>query len=241
MAIPLTPLGVGFNALFAEAVPDRYRARVAGTRNITFAIAYMLTSLIAGYLLKAMPFPTGYQIVFAIGAIGAAMSSYHIYHIRPAKDDTAPLPPPPSLILNPKQNPPQHRRHVLRLDIWKTHFKNVLLALFIFHLLHYLSNPHYPLFNVRVLNLNDSHIGNGMALYYLIRAARIHTTGTHRPPLWTQKSDGLGRGRDGNLPHHAGIRAERPALLRAFLHRRIPVRAGQRRVRQLHARKHPAR
>ena len=26
MAIPLTPLGVGFNALFAEAVPDRYRA-----------------------------------------------------------------------------------------------------------------------------------------------------------------------------------------------------------------------
>jgi MFS family permease len=167
MAIPLTPLGVGFNALFAEAVPGRFRASVAGTRNITFAIAYMLTSLISGYLLKAMPFPGGYQIVFAIGAIGAAMSSYHIYRIRPVKDDTAPLPPPPSPDPESQAESPRSIATTLRLDIWKTHFKNVLLALFIFHLVHYLSNPIYPLFNVRVLNLNDSHLGNGMALYYL--------------------------------------------------------------------------
>jgi len=167
MAIPLTPLGVGFNALFAEAVPDRYRARVAGTRNITFAIAYMLTSLIAGYLLKAMPFPTGYQVVFAIGAIGAAMSSYHIFHIRPVHDDTAPLPTAPQGDPEPKPDPPRGIAAALRLDIWATRFKNVLLALFFFHLVHYLSNPLYPLFNVRVLNLNDSHLGNGMAFYYL--------------------------------------------------------------------------
>lgn len=167
MAIPLTPLGVGFNALFAEAVPDRFRARVAGTRNITFAIAYMLTSLIAGYLLRAMPFPGGYQIVFAIGALGAAMSSYHLYRIRPAKDDSTPLPTPPTPDLEIQPDSPRGIAAILRLDVWKTHFKNVVLALFIFHLVHYLSNPIYPLFNVRVLNLNDSHLGNGMALYYL--------------------------------------------------------------------------
>jgi MFS family permease len=167
MAIPLTPLGVGFNALFAEAVPDRFRARVAGTRNVTFAIAYMLTSLISGYLLKAMPFPTGYQIVFAIGAIGAALSSYHIYRIRPARGDTAPLPTLPQPDTESQTTPPRGLAAVLRLDIWKTHFKNVLLALFIFHLVHYLANPIYPLFNVRVLNLNDSHLGNGRSLYYL--------------------------------------------------------------------------
>jgi MFS family permease len=167
MAIPLTPLGVGFNALFAESVPDRFRARVAGTRNVTFAIAYMFTSLISGYLLKAMPFPAGYQIVFAIGAIGAAMSSYHIFHVRPVQDDTAPLPPPPTPDSETQTESPRGIAAILRLDIWKTHFKNVLLALFIFHLVHYLSNPIYPLFNVRVLNLNDSHLGNGMALYYL--------------------------------------------------------------------------
>jgi MFS family permease len=132
MAIPLTPLGVGFNALFAEAVPDRFRASVAGTRNITFAIAYMLTSLISGYLLKAMPFPGGYQVVFAIGAIGAAMSSYHIYRIRPVKDDSTPLPALPQPIdqtqgkpdPETKATPPRRGIAViLRLDIWKTHFR----------------------------------------------------------------------------------------------------------------------
>src|SRR5687768_13682993 len=45
MAIPLTPLGVGFNALFAESVPANYRAHVAGMRNVVFALTYMASSL----------------------------------------------------------------------------------------------------------------------------------------------------------------------------------------------------
>ena len=167
MAIPLTPLGVGFNALFAEAVPDRYRARVAGTRNITFAIAYMLTSLIAGYILKNTDFPGGYQVIFVIGAFGAAMSSYHIYHVKPLQDEVLAPPPTPIPVSDPKPSPLRGRTSALRLDIWQSKFKNVLLALFIFHFAHYLSNPLYPIFNVRVLNLNDSHLGNGTALYYL--------------------------------------------------------------------------
>ena len=55
----------------------------------------------------------------------------------------------------------------MRLDIWNTSFKKVLLALFFFHFAHYLSNPLYPIFNVRVLHLNDTHLGIGTALYYL--------------------------------------------------------------------------
>lgn len=184
MAIPLTPLGVGFNALFAEAVPERFRAQVAGTRNVTFAITFMLTSLIAGAILKNVAFPQGYQIIFAIGAFGAAMSSYHIYHVKPLQDEAIPpLPshpqpfdhahkvPMPSREGKPDSSPleqsPRSIASVLRLDIWKTHFKNVLLALFFFHLVHYLSSPLYPLYNVRVLNLNDGHLGNGTAFYYL--------------------------------------------------------------------------
>jgi hypothetical protein len=42
-----------------------------------------------------------------------------------------------------------------------------MLALFFFHLTHYLPNPLYPLYNVHVLNLNDNNIGIGTALYYL--------------------------------------------------------------------------
>ena len=166
MAIPLTPLGVGFNALFAESVPERFRAQVAGTRNITFAITYMLTSFGAGYILKSLPFETGYQVIFAIGAFGALMSSYHIYHVTPL-EDTAPLPASPQPVSTSQADSPRGIKSALRLDIWKTPFRNVLIVLFCFHLAHYMSAPVYPLFNVRVLNLNDNHLGTGTALYYL--------------------------------------------------------------------------
>jgi MFS family permease len=167
MAIPLTPLGVGFNALFAESVPDRFRAHVAGTRNVTFAIAYMLTSLMAGTILKKLPFETGYQVIFAIGAFGAAMSSYHIYHVRPLQEEIFPLQSPPQPDITPRADSPRGIKSALRLDIWGTPFRNILLALFLFHLTHYLPTPLYPLYNVRVLNLNDNNIGTGTALYYL--------------------------------------------------------------------------
>lgn len=167
MAIPLTTLGVGFNALFAEAVPVEYRAHVAGIRNVTLSITYMLTSLISGYILKNVGFPLGYQIVFGIGTIGAAMSSVHLYFVRPLKTDTPVLPvtpQPPSLTLRP------YARAIatsLRLDIWNTPFRNVLLALFAFHLTQSLPLPLFPLYNVRVLKLTDDHIGIGTALFYL--------------------------------------------------------------------------
>ena len=160
MAIPLTPLGVGFNALFAEAVPDRFRARVAGTRNVTFAIAYMFSSLIAGYILENTSFPEGYQIIFAIGVVGAAISSYHIYHVKPLEDNT---PPPADL---PPDSAPKPDS-TLRLDIWKTPFRKILLALLFFHLTQYVVTPLYPLYLVGELNLNDNHLGTGTALFYL--------------------------------------------------------------------------
>ena len=48
MGIPLTALGVGFNVIFATAVPVQYRAYVAGTRNVLLSITFMLTSLGCG-------------------------------------------------------------------------------------------------------------------------------------------------------------------------------------------------
>ncbi len=164
MAIPLTPIGVGFNALFAESVPEQYRAHVAGIRNITFAIAYMITSFAAGYILKSVAFPTGYQIIFAIGTFGAAMSSYHLYHINPLEETRR------DALQTDSENQIESARGIksaLRLDILQTPFRAVLMVLFFFHFAHYLPTPIYQIYNVRVLNLNDSAIGNGTALYYL--------------------------------------------------------------------------
>lgn len=167
MAIPYTALGVGFNALFAEAVPERFRAQVAGMRNITFAIAYMASSFVAGFILKSLPLEAGYQVIFAIGACGAAMSSYHLYHVKPKQEGPFPLPSSPAPDRSPQINPPRGLVSALRLDIWNTPFRNVLLGLFFFHLTQYLPTPLYPIFNVRVLNLNDNNIGIGTALFYL--------------------------------------------------------------------------
>lgn len=192
MAIPLTPLGVGFNALFAEIVPDRYRAHVASTRNITFAIAYMTTSFVSGTILKNVSFPLGYQIIFGIGAFGAAMSSLHLYFMRALQAES----PGTSTIPQPapfqQTRPTRDLSSRLRLDIWSSPFRNVLIALLAFHLTYFLTNPIYPLYNVHVLQLNDEHIGIGTAFYYLtmligsFRFSRI----AHR--LGHKKVTGLG-------------------------------------------------
>ena len=167
MAIPLTPLGVGFNALFAEAVPNEYRAHVAGIRNVMFALMFMLTSVVSGTILDRLPFPVGYQIIFSIGAFGAAMSSYHIYFIRPLQMDLHPPPSQPAPDSASQASPPRNVSSVLRLDIWRTRFKNVLLTFFAFHIAQYLPVPIFPIYNVRVLQLTDNNLGIGTACFYL--------------------------------------------------------------------------
>ncbi|HKY54125.1 MAG TPA: MFS transporter, partial [Anaerolineales bacterium] len=175
MAIPLTPLGVGFNALFAEAVPNEYRAHVAGIRNIMLAIAFMITSLISGTILERSPFPPGYQIIFAIGAFGAGMSSLHLYFIRPLythtnipiEEETHPALHQPKPTFAKKSLSPRRIFSALRMDVWRTPFRKVLLCMLGFHLTQYIAIPIFPLYMVNELHLNDDHIGIGTALFYL--------------------------------------------------------------------------
>jgi len=157
-AIPLTALSVGFNALFANAVPEEWRASVAGTRNVVLSIAFMATSLFTGWLLNRLPFPLGYQVVFAIGFFGAAMSSLHLYFIRPL---SAPAPG--------ESRPAETERASgwLRLDIWRTPFRRTLLVMLFFHLAQYLAIPLFPISFVKELRLSDENIGIGTALFYL--------------------------------------------------------------------------
>jgi MFS family permease len=75
-----------------------------------------------------------------------------------------PKPMPDPVILRPYA---RTLSTTLRLDIWNTHFRNVLIALFAFHFTQYLAIPIFPLYNVRVLELSDDHIGIGTALFYL--------------------------------------------------------------------------
>ena len=169
MGIPLTALGVGFNVLFATAVPTEYRAYVAGTRNVLLAVTFMLTSLGCGILLSRIPYPLNYQIVFFIGAIGGGMSSYHLYKVRtftevPNQENPIPVPPKTE---SRKRQPSTSWFSSFRMDIWRTPFKITLLLLFGFHLAQYLAAPLFPIYNVRYLKLTDQNIGTGTALFYL--------------------------------------------------------------------------
>ena len=104
MAIPLTPLSVGFNALFASSVPNEYRAHVAGIRNVVLSITYMISCVGSGYLLNQLAFPIGYQVVFGIGFFGAMMSSLHLYLIKPVKtSDGKTIYPEPEPIKSPER------------------------------------------------------------------------------------------------------------------------------------------
>jgi len=168
MAVPLAPLSVGFNAVFASAVPPQWRAHVAALRNVTFAIAYILSSLGSGFLLEHLPFPTGYQVVFGIGFLGAALSSLHLYFIKPVQDRNVTLPPRPQpAAIKKALSPRQQLQTAIRFDIWKTPFRNTLLVFLAFHLTQYLAVPLFPLFQVHQLQLTDDQIGIGTALFYL--------------------------------------------------------------------------
>jgi hypothetical protein len=183
MSIPGTALAIGFNAMFADVVPAEWRAHVVGRRNALLAISLTGTSLACAWLLEAFPFPSGYQIVFTVGVVGAAMSSYHLGRLRPLAG-----PPPPRLgrPLHDAARPGILRfgdtvrqaaglrfltrsagRSLIRLDLISGTFGPFLAAYLFFYLVQFIPIPVFPLFWIRDLHLSDGAISIGNALFYV--------------------------------------------------------------------------
>ncbi|MGC8878526.1 MAG: MFS transporter [Anaerolineae bacterium] len=184
MSVPGAALAIGFNALFAEAVPPAWRGHVAGTRNALLAIASIVSALGCGRILTTIPFPLGYQVVFSIGAVAALMSSFHLWFVRPledkpssprAKETVRPL----NRHIRPNRYP--HKRlatrarellrafvsDLLHIEILREPFARVLVALFVFHIAQYVAVPVAPVFMVKVLHLQDQQIGMATAAFWL--------------------------------------------------------------------------
>lgn len=194
MGVPLTIFTVGFNALFAAAVPEEWRPYVAGTRNVVYSISYILAAVGSGWLLSHLPFTLGYQVVFGIGAAGAFMSSLHLFFIRNRTVAGA----APSAIQKKAEvsSGKSAFRHTwtsrLRTDIWRTPYAAVLLVMLGLHLAQYLAIPLFPLYSVNNMHLTDQSIGIGTALFYL--SCLIGSTQLHRfdRRLGPHKLTGLG-------------------------------------------------
>ncbi|PKO12376.1 MAG: hypothetical protein CVU39_24420 [Chloroflexi bacterium HGW-Chloroflexi-10] len=199
MSIPGSIIATGFNVLFATAVPSRYRAMVAGRRNAVFAVITVITSLVCGRILTWMPFPGGYQVVFAIGFIGALMSAIHLRLVHPVLDETDVLNIPVVSSSNPEeqQSPKRGRllnnlRSRLHTEALQGEFARALLLLTFFHFIHYLSIPLFPVFSVKTLNLSDQTISLGTALFYVTMFIGSTQMVTFSARLGNKKLTGIG-------------------------------------------------
>ena len=185
MSIPGTGLAVGFNALFADSVPPEWRAYVAGVRNALLAISLIVTSLLCGVILNTLPFPMGYQIVFALGFLGAALSSFHLWFVRPLPDSKNRPPtgraigdfarPGSIRTLGDASRPAvglryltQGTQRLLRIDILTGTFGRIVAVLFAFHLAQYLAIPLFPIYYVDKLHLTDFEISLGSVIFYVL-------------------------------------------------------------------------
>jgi MFS family permease len=186
MSIPGTVLAIGFNAMFADVVPPDWRSDVVGWRNALMSASLAGTALLCGRILDMdrLAFPLNYQIVFALGAFGALMSTYHLGRLRRASDE------PPLRVGRPLLDFARpgfvrmvdavriavglrfltraRGRSLLRLDLLRTTFGPFLFSYLIFYTFQNLPVSLFPLAYVHVLNLTDGDISVGSTLFYLM-------------------------------------------------------------------------
>jgi MFS family permease len=155
MSLPGTVLAISFNAMLAEALPVEWRAEVVGRRNALLAISTTLSYLVSGQILDWLVFPFNYQVVFALGAAGGILSTYHLGRLRPAAAGGSP----------PANSPATRRR--LDLSLLRGAFGRFTLAYLVFYTFQYLCLPLFPLAYVNSLQLTDGMISLGNALFYL--------------------------------------------------------------------------
>jgi len=158
MSVPGTLLAIAFNAMFAEAVPAEWRGQVVGRRNALVAVSLTAVSVACAALLEGVDFPLNYDIVFALGAAGALLSTYHLGRLRPPSH---PEPGPESAIAAEKS-----RLAILRADLLRGPFGPFLAAYLLFYAVQYVPIPIFPLFWVQELQLSDGAISLGNALFY---------------------------------------------------------------------------
>jgi MFS family permease len=156
LSLPTTVVGVSFGQFFLESVPSRYRGDVVGMRIAIMSIVSFLVTLASGLVLTRFIFPVGYQIVFFVGGIGAAMTAYHIWRTRRVHDPD--LPTLPAAVLD------RPRRLLPVWDEAGWEYTRVIGLLFIFTFTNSMFVPLVPDLLVNELQLTDKTISVGTAV-----------------------------------------------------------------------------
>jgi MFS family permease len=184
MAIPGTALMVGFNALLAATIPPAARGQVIGRRNALLGATIMIAYVLSGWILDRLTFEWGYAVVFALGAVGGGLSTFHISRIhvptipqfqgRPLRDHAQ-----PGRVVGFSGAVPQ--RLTIGLRLWlnprptigadlglvSSRYWRAMNAFFLFHFTQMLPAALFPMFWVREVPLTDGQIGWMNGLFYL--------------------------------------------------------------------------
>ena len=164
MWIPGTAQAISFNALFADSVPVENRGHVAGIRNAVLSITTIVSTLICGQLLTYVVFPLNYQIVFGIGFLGAAMSTMHIWFIKPAfKEEHA-----HEQIQIDEDKKVSALHSLMRFDVLQGKYGKIIFLLFFFHFVQYLGIAIFPIYQVNIIHISDFVISVGTSIFYIV-------------------------------------------------------------------------
>ena len=185
MTIPGVTMAIGFNALFAAAVPPEWRGYVTGRRNALISAVFVVTSLVVGQILIHTPQETGYAIVFGIGFLGAVMSTVHVAALRNVDAHVKPGVTPPGASAGSEAGTSSANgraasrartglamrafaagKSALRIEVLRGPFGMVLLALFSFHFAQFMPGPLMPLQWVQNLHFSDNDVAIGTAFFH---------------------------------------------------------------------------
>ncbi len=180
MSIPGTALAIGFNATLASTVPPEWRAHVIGRRNALMSFSMTAVALLSGQLLDRIVFPLNYQIVFAIGVMGAALSTVFLGRIRPLNNRG------PIGLSSPATPIKLGNSRAVRIDLLRGPFGPVMISYLLFYLGQAMPVPLFAKMQVDVLHLSDGVISlgtaafNGLMLIGSLQLARLTRRFGHR-------------------------------------------------------------
>ncbi len=149
MNVPNAISAAGWDAFFADVVPEQLRARVIGTRNMMTHLAMLLLVPLIGAFLEWVSFPLNYQLVYLMAFIGAMGSVWHVHRIRV----------PPTAAASRRRTRGITWREVRDIFRGNREFTILVAGIFVYQWAVNLAAPLFSVYYVQVLGASESWIG----------------------------------------------------------------------------------